>query len=272
MAGRIREYYRTPSGTISRTDPRFTIAYKITHTIDPDEVISLLMAEAPTSWSLTGHVLANVTYEFDVEDHMVWNGIVNYSKKSREKTPLEEGQSSYNFETSGGTVHMNRSLETISKYPAPGVTAPEFYGLIGWNDGQADGVDVVSPVFNFSETHVLPASTVNNGYKLALYRATGKVNAGAFKGLAAGEVLFLGASGTSRGDDAWEINYRFAASENITGLTIGDITGVAKKGWEYLWVYFEDDVSESTLIKKPRVAIVDRVHETWNFAAIGIGT
>ena len=57
------------------------------------------------------------------------------------------------------------------------------------------------------------------------------------------ECLFLGAAGSKRGADdpsslklrraGWEITYRFAASPNRTGITVGEITGIAKKGWEY---------------------------------------
>jgi hypothetical protein len=55
------------------------------------------------------------------------------------------------------------------------------------------------------------------------------VNDSGFKGFAAGECLFLGAAGTKRGSGDWEIGYRFASSPNVTGLTVGDITGINKK-------------------------------------------
>ena len=57
---------------------------------------------------------------------------------------------------------------------------------------------------------------------------TGKVNDASFKGLDAGECLFLGASGSKRGEKDWEIAFRFAGSENCAGLNTGDeITGKA---------------------------------------------
>ena len=42
--------------------------------------------------------------------------------------------------------------------------------------------------------------------------------------------LMKNAAGTKRGSGDWEIAYRFAASPNVTGLTVGDITGINKKG------------------------------------------
>jgi hypothetical protein len=65
-------------------------------------------------------------------------------------------------------------------------------------------------------------------------------------------VLFLGASGSQRGTEDWEITFSFAASPNATGLTVGDITGIEpKKGWEYLWVRYADAEDAETLVKQP---------------------
>jgi hypothetical protein len=81
--------------------------------------------------------------------------------------------------------------------------------------------------------------------------------------IAAGELLFLGADGVQPEPGGnWEITYRFSYSPNLTNQTIGDITGIAKKGWEYLWVRFQDDESNSTPIKEPASAHVERVYDT----------
>jgi hypothetical protein len=52
----------------------------------------------------------------------------------------------------------------------------------------------------------------------------------------------------------WEIAFKFAASPNATDLTVGDITGIEKKGWEYLWVRYADAEDEETLIQQPVAA------------------
>jgi len=84
----------------------------------------------------------------------------------------------------------------------------------------------------------------------------------------------LGASGSQRGDGAWEITFRFAASPNVTGLTIGSITGIAKKGWEYLWVQYQDaeDTGAKCIVKRPAFVHVERVYDAGNYAGLGIGT
>ena len=108
-------------------------------------------------------------------------------------------------------------------------------------------------------------------YKGKLFALTGKTNAGAFKGLAIGEGLFLGASGTQQGKGDWSITFNFAGSPNKTNLTI---TGIAKKGWEYLWVRYKDkkDGSTNLPVKVPASVHVERVYESGNFGDLGIGT
>jgi len=106
---------------------------------------------------------------------------------------------------------------------------------------------------------------------------TGTTNNAAFRGFEAGEVLFLGCSGNQEWDDQkgkgpWSLSYRFVASQNVTDQTIGDITGISKKGHEYLWVRYQDTVGENVLFKKPKHVYVNKVYKETNFAALGIGT
>ncbi|MDY7011419.1 MAG: hypothetical protein SVV80_11815 [Planctomycetota bacterium] len=143
-----------------------------------------------------------------------WLATIRYGVKP----PAEVGESSFSFDTGGGTQHITQSISTVSKYAPPGKTAPDFQGAVGVTHDNVEGVDITVPVYNFSETHYIDDGDVNKGAYFAL---TGKVNNAAWKGFAAGEVLFLGASGSKRGSDDWEITFRFAASPNKTGLTVG---------------------------------------------------
>jgi hypothetical protein len=123
--------------------------------------------------------------------------------------------------------------------PPPGQTAPNFKGAIGVTADSVEGVDITVPVYHFAETHYLADAVVTLAYKLTLFALTGRVNNSAFKGFAAGECLFLGAAGTKRGSGDWEVGYRFAFSPNVTGLTVGDITGINKKD-SHLCVRYAD--------------------------------
>ena len=129
------------------------------------------------------------------------------------------------------------------------------------------------PVYNFSETHYIAAENVTQAYKAILFALTGRLNAAPFRGFAAGEVLFLGASGSKRGEEDWEITFRFAASPNVSGLSVGNITGIIKRGWDYLWVRYEDveDTAAKAIVKRPVAAYVERVYYDGDYSALGIG-
>jgi hypothetical protein len=158
------------------------------------------------------------------------------------------------------------------------MVAPDFQGAIGVSADGVEGIDITIPVYHFAETHSKPNAQITGAYKGVLFNLTGKVNSDGFRGFAPGEVLFLGASGSKRGsgwggaEADWEITYRFAASPNVTGLSIGPINGINKKGWEYLWVRYSDqeDTAAKALVKRPIAAYVERVYHEGNFGALGI--
>jgi hypothetical protein len=237
-------------------------------TSDADARLALL-ANAPTSHD----GLSRDDAEVEEIAPGSWLGVVRYA--SADQLPPEVGESSYSFETRGGTQHITQSLQTIASYAPTGVTAPDFKGAIGVQGDGIEGVDITVPVFTFSETHPLDDATVTTAYKSTLFYLTGKTNNAAFKGLAAGEALFLGAAGTKRDSSGvWEISFAFAGSPNVTGLTVGEITGIAKKGFEYLWIRYQEaeDATAKMLIKKPIAAYVEKVYREGDFSQLGIGT
>jgi len=178
----------------------------------------------------------------------------------------------YSFDTGGGTQHLTQSLKTVAKYPSD---APDYNGAIGYDGENVNGIDVTMAVMNFSETHYVKPSRVTTKYKRNISDLTGSVNSGQFKGYPEGEVLFLGASGSRRGDDRdnfWEILFKFAVSANRQNLKVGSLTVSEKKGWDYLWVRYADDLEDGeTLVKKPIAAYVEKVYERKDFGLLGIG-
>lgn len=206
----------------------------------------------------------------------LWEAVVRYGKAPGGSLP-EPGESVFSFDTGGGTQHITQSKETVSSHAPSGGSAPDFGGAIGVTADGVEGVDITVPVFHFSETHYKPDEQITPAYKGVLFSLTGKVNADTFRGFQPGEVLFLGASGSKRAqvgeEEDWEITYRFAASPNVTGLSIGPINGISKKGWEYLWVRYADqeDTTAKAIVKRPIAAYVERVYESGNFAALDLG-
>lgn len=267
MAIEVREQPKSPSYTVDGKNTQCVRRYRIFGTNDDDAAYAAFVTAAPTSATIAGWSLTRVVYQLDPNSEGYYEAQVSFSRRE-----TETGESQYQFETTGGTVHVDRSVATVQSKRAGGGTAPSFGGLIGVNGEEVAGCDIIVPTFSFSETHTLSNATVDGAYKLALFAATGKVNNAGFKGFSTGEVLFLGASGTQRNGEDWEVNFRFLAAENQSGLTVGGITGINKKGHEYLWVHFANDVSEQRLVKKIDTVLVEQVYQTHNFANIGIGT
>lgn len=205
----------------------------------------------------------------------VWEIHASYATVDRSQQepqpPDEAAAGTYSFDTGGQTQHIQSALAT-TRYPG---SAPLSHLLIGAAKDRVEGVDIIVPVFHWMEARVLPAEMVTQAYKLTLMDLTGKVNNAAFRGTAAGETLFKGASGKQDKIDRVEITYSFAASPNRTGITVGEgasaITGIAKKGWELLDIRYADATDSNRLVKKPVAIYVHQVYETRNFALLGIG-
>jgi len=248
------------------------LTYVLLGTADDDEAMAVVENSTPTVYD-DGLVRQSIQIEPDWVDSESNNGQWSVTVRYGVRPPIEVGESTFSFDTSGGTQHITQSLATVNRYAIPGNTAPDFKGAIGVTLDNVEGVDITVPVYAFSETHYLTAEFVTPEYKAILFSLTGKVNDAAFKGFAAGECLFLGASGSKRGAEDWEITYRFAGSPNRTNMTIGEVTGVNKKGWEYMWVRYRDvdDTNARTIVKRPVAVYIERVYEEGNFAALGIG-
>lgn len=254
-------------------NPSAELRYKVTDTTSDTVARIIATTSTATTFDVYGDASVVLWRErIDIEpisDDM-WEAIVYYSA-----IVLPVNESSFSFDTGGGSQHITQSIQTVQSVPAPpNFSAPNHKGAIGVTPDSVEGVDVVVPVYQFSETYVFASSAVDGAYKAALFYLTGRVNDDTFRDFAAGEVLFLGAGGSKRGDGLWEIQFRFAASPNATGLVIGDITGVNKKGWEYLWVRYKDEVDGTAkgIVKTPEAAYVEQVYYEGDFDGLGIGS
>lgn len=242
---------------------------------DETAIRDAVIAESPTTLesgtlSRAGVDVEPVGVEGNGDEPNVWDAIVKYASQA---IAFLNGDGDYWFETGGGTRHLEQSIQTVAAYGANADPADNG-GLIGATADGVEGVDIVMPVYNFTETHVFPVNAITTGYKNTLFVMTGRVNNGLFRGIAAGACLFLGASGRRISDDFYEITFKFAASPNAENLTVGDITGIDKKGWDYLWVRKVPvglpDLGVVT--QRPVAVYVEQVYLDGNFASLNIGT
>ena len=251
---------------VTGENPGIDLIYILTGVSDDMQALTLVANSTPETYQ----GFSRRTIELDPE----WVDTV--AGDGRWKVTVRYGliETAFSFDTGGGTQHVTQSLQTVEAKAIPGKTPPNFKGAIGVTNQSVEGVDIVIPVYNWSETHHLASSVVTQDYRRKLFQLTGKVNSAYFKGHDPGECLFRGARGAKRSTTDWEISFTFAGSPNRTNLQVGDITGIDKKGWQYLWVLYDDaeDTDAKRLVKRPAAAYVEKVYESGDFADLGIGT
>ena len=269
MAATIAEKIDSRETSVGDSD-NVTLTYTIGGTNDDSEVFDLLNATAPSSY--LGLVRQFINFSTLGGDQ--WEGTARYGRIQKNRpTGIATGGDGVQFDTSGGTQHITHSLATINAYAPEGETAPDNKGAIGVTRDSVEGVDITVPVYNFSETHTFTKTKMSDYYKGLLFSMTGTVNSFVFRWFDIGEVLFLGASGALRDQSSWEITFRFSASPNVSGLTIGNISGIAKKGWEYMWVRYVDkpDNVSKTMVKEPEGVYIEQVYDYSDFYSLNIG-
>lgn len=259
--------------------------YTATGSSDEDDVMSAALSTSPSTYGGTGTSFPFMTrVSAQVDPVMIddgneaacrWSVTVTYQKTTSGETGNERV---YQFDSTGGTRHLTISKETKEGKGRSGGSAPLYNRIIGVSRDaggatQIEGVDIVAPAFNFKETVYLSDGTVTATFKKNLATATGTVNASAFRGYNAGEVLFLGANGQKQGYGLWQITYSFAVQQDQSSVAVGpEITFTSVKGWEYVWAQYEDDPTphptEKISVKRPVYAYRERVYDTSDFTAL----
>jgi hypothetical protein len=255
--------------TVSRDSPSGDLMYMVTGTEDELAVKTIVEATIPAFF----YDLSYESYHMAHQGGGVWEVSVRYTLKK----PNEKGDVTWSFDLSADTTHITHSKQTIQRYAKSGETAPDFKGAIGYDGESIQGCDILVPTYKWTETYYPPIASLTVAYANLVYNLVGKTNNAIFRGKALGEVLLVGAQGGKKDEEKGEISFHFMASPNVTGLSIGDITGINKKGWEYLWVLFaeqEKDTSSNPprLVKRPKAVYVERVYDSGDFSALGIGT
>ena len=228
------------------------------------ELYQTVTAFAPPTF--LGLAPTDVSWDEGEEGHTEFE--ITYASNEPPEATLRVG-----FDTTGGQVRVRTSRST-SSFPASGRTAPDFKGAVEVSDGEPQGVDVVIPALKLTFTYKWPKGVVTVNDTKFIAGLTGSVNDASWYGFAAGELLFLGATGEIDLVTPTEIQYSFAASANAT-LSIGSwITGIAKQGHQHLWVLFEDteDTSAKKRVKRPLAAYVETLYGTADFSTLGIGS
>lgn len=239
----------------------------------------------------TGVQLLAESYSISYLGDDAWQVTINYEKEGADNEeqpePLKRSRS---FDTSGATQHITQAIQGYGtnngerRWGVGGENqAPFAEYAIGMSADDVAGVDIVVPQLTWTETYDVPSEYVTSQYIKTVAELTGTINLAAFRTFKPGEVLFLGGSGThewddERGNGPWSLSYRFCASPNAGGqngtvpaVQIGPISGIEKRGHDYLWVRYEDSITDNTLLKKPKHVYVNKVYRDGDFSKLGIG-
>jgi hypothetical protein len=256
-------FEETPDSRGWTSDPLgVTYRYKATGEHNDSIVLAYALSATPlVVYSSLGAVYrGNVQVEPD--GHKQYVVTVPYGT-----TKNQTGSASFRFDTTGATINIKAAKEHIDSYPAGAPTDPH-KGSIGVTaKGDVEGAEIVVPALKLTYNFKHPAGVITEDHARALAGVTGMTNLNPFRGFEAGELLYIGSTGEDGSETEASVDYVFVASQNVTGLTIGDITGIAKEGHHYLWIEFKNEVEAGQPAVQPSRVHIDRVYDPVDFAS-----
>lgn len=208
---------------------------------------------------------------------------VGDSKDAENKEPKEKDESTFTFSTTGGTEHITVSKQTTTFNKAGAPVAPNFKSAIGVTKSGVEGVDIIVPKCSFKMTKIFDLAGAA-AVLVQVLKLTGCVNSDAMTLEATVTGLTMSFEpGTLRFDGMDDFKERkdglltgvfnFSAEPNIVAadnLTIGDILITSKRGWDYLWVLYDETVSNNFAVRTPRAAYVEEVYRYRDLRLLGL--
>jgi len=200
---------------------------------------------------------------------------IDYGEPGTVRQPVRTTR--WAFEISGKSFKITQSRKTIGRYGCKDQPeAPDEYGAINVTHDGIEGCEMIVPDYTVSRTFVVPAADMTSDYKRRLFDVMGKTNLDKFEEFEPGEALFVGVSGSARDDDNWDMVQRFAASPNVADAcedwpaAYKPTVPVPKKGWEYLWCRYADDVDDNAhaMVKRPVAVYIERIYKDDVFSSL----
>lgn len=258
-------FEETPDSRQETFDPpTYTLIYKANGEQDDAIVQAYAIAATPSVVFRAAGALYRKDIKRDPDGSHQYIVTATYEKRERGSTPV--GDFTFSFDTTGATVNIKAAKEHIASYPDDG---DWHKGAIGVKaDGDVEGADIIIPALKLTYNFKHPQAIVTESFARTLATVTGRTNSATFRGFQAGELLFLGATGSDGTEAEAEVSYQFAASENVTDLSIGEITSIAKKGHELVWISFTDGVESGEAVRKPKRVHVERCYDSFDFSSV----
>lgn len=267
----IFSFEETPESRASNADTSTaskTLIYKAVGEQSDAIVEAYAYTGTPSTVTIAGGTLYRKSVSVDPDGWAQYIVTVTYGKLDPRSVPV--GSSTFSFDSSGATINIKAAKAHIATYDSSGVVAGDFHkGAINVKaDGDVEGVEIVIPALKLTYTFNHPAGIVTESFARLIASVTGMTNDATFRGFAAGELLFAGASGSDGTDADASVSYSFVASSNVTDLSIGDITGIAKAGHDYAWVSFSDEIDDGAAMRQPKQVHVEAVYDSFNFPTV----
>ncbi len=275
----IRELLKSGGGTESTQDAKADREFLV-QGISNDVDLRLYVESSAIGDDYIGLIAKSYTVEW-VADYMaiIKVPLEQLSPQSKDKNK-QPGDRKITFEIGGGTINAKTSLETLASYKDPAATAfvpPNFKNAINVDENGPQGTDIYVPSFSFEIAHWIAKTDLTPSYIVQLRNLCARYNNAAWQptdgkitlpNFAAGEVLFLGCSGSERNEDDYELRYRFITEPNVSGRTLGNITGISKKGWDYLWARYMPKKDGVDQVKVPYYVYVERMYDPGDFSIL----
>lgn len=213
--------------------------------------------------------------DMDPDGPNAWRATAFYGEpklRTREKEKLQAvGDYRVSFSVKPQTVKQFVAKNT-TRFPSG---AKDYGGAINVNaDGQVEGVDTIIPGLTITVTQRMAGATLTPAYSLAVANLYGKYNNATFMGVfPAGSIQFIGndaalsfainnpfAGGPALTPQDRELSFEFLYSPNLTGITIGSITGINKLGHQYMWIDWESAIVSSKAVRRPLAVYVQDLY------------
>jgi len=250
-------------------EPTQTRRYKIVEVSNINTANAYAIASTPAIISTTYGLLYRQDVRIRQSAYNHWMVEVPYGPRK-----AITGDFTWDFDTTGGTIHITQAKEEVARYPA--TTAPDQKGAIAIDGDEVKGTEIIVPAMKINVNFRHPLGVITIPQAKFLSSITGTVNSDVFLTFAPGQVLFLGARGSDGTDAEATVSYQFAMAANQSNVTIGDIAGVAKKAWDVAWIRYQDTITvedgKDLPTRVPKFVYVDRVYENVAMAtALGFG-
>jgi hypothetical protein len=273
MSDAFETLERTSSIDLVGTSTTSTRTYMVSGVADEDEAVLAVDAIAPSS---IGFLLPR-TIDVEEKGPGIFRIQITYDWPTPNIETPDVGDETFSFDTGGATQLISYAPFAQTTYNSSGVMGTDPFNKfinVSLEEGKVvtNGVEIGVPALSFQIRRRFAHATLTFAYLKTLVLASFTWNAATFRGFAAGEVLFTHASGSQGSDGDPEVTLNFVASPNLTGLTVGGISGIDKKGHDYLWTYTEPNFDTTNFLIVPKVKHVSvaQVYKSSDFSILGV--